>query len=357
MPDGDLSVPEKIVPKPAANSPLEALWQTPAVVSVLLAGEGLALILALAPGAVGDRWVYFGLASLIVQWITLLALGALFVLRRKLARLQVQQLVWVVIGILLASTWMVGGLSWFALGDVLAAAQGAWLGFFLRLTAIATIVGLLALAAFQNYWRARHLAVRAKQSELEALQARIRPHFLFNTLNTGVALVHQQPDKAERLLLDLADIFRAALSSPREIDLQEELALARRYLEIETMRFGERLQVDWRQPENLPKAKVPSLSIQPLIENAVRHGIERLPDGGDIRVEVSAEPGKVVVIVSNPLPSAASANNGYKIGLKASQARIEAMTDGRGTLRVDSKDGRYLATMVLPWTPEESRAQ
>ncbi len=217
---------------------------------------------------------------------------------------------------------------------------------------------MLGLAAFENYWRSRHLAVQAKESELEALQARIRPHFLFNTLNTGVALVHQQPGKAERLLLDLADIFRAALASPREIDLQEELALARRYLEIETMRFGDRLKVDWQQPEDLPKAKVPSLSIQPLIENAVRHGIERLPDGGDIRIEISTAPGKVVVVVSNPLPTTAgAAGNGYRIGLKSSQARIEAMTEGHGTLRVDTKDGRYTATMVLPWTPEIPRPE
>ena len=90
--------------------------------------------------------------------------------------------------------------------------------------------------------------MRAKQSELQALQARIRPHFLFNTLNTGAALVHPRPEEAERLLLDLADLFRAALAGPRQILLEDELSLARRYLEIEALRFGERLQVRWELP-------------------------------------------------------------------------------------------------------------
>src|SRR5690606_11628475 len=106
-------------------------------------------------------------------------------------------------------------------------------------------------------------AVRAKQAELEALQARIRPHFLFNTLNTGAALVHARPGEAERLLLGLSDLFRAALAGPGELPLEDELGLARRYLEIEALRFGPRLQVNWQLPAPLPEVWVPTLSIQP----------------------------------------------------------------------------------------------
>src|SRR5690606_40337555 len=95
---------------------------------------------------------------------------------------------------------------------------------------------------FYNHWRATQLALQAKQSQLEALQARIRPHFLFNTLNTGVALVRQRPGEAERLLLDLADLFRAALAGPPTVPLEDELALARRYVESEQLRLGPRLR-------------------------------------------------------------------------------------------------------------------
>src|SRR5690606_9580864 len=117
-----------------------------------------------------------------------------------------------------------------------------------RMAGLTLCVGLLGLAVFYHHWRATQLAVQAKQAQLEALQARIRPHFLFNTLNTGVALVRERPGEAERLLLDLSDLFRAALAGPPTIPLEDELALARRYLEIEQLRFGPRLQVKWEVP-------------------------------------------------------------------------------------------------------------
>src|SRR5690606_9402646 len=123
---------------------------------------------------------------------------------------------------------------------------------FLRLTGITITIGLLGLAAFQNHWQAKQLAVRAKQAELESLQARTHPHFLFNTLNTGAALVHARPEAAETLLLDLADLFRAALTGPHHIALKDEIDLVQRYLALEQLRLGSRLQVRWEMPEQLP---------------------------------------------------------------------------------------------------------
>src|SRR3546814_15133790 len=112
----------------------------------------------------------------------------------------------------------------------------------LRMLGIALVAGLLALVAFQNYSEATRLAVRAKQSELEALQARVRPHFLFNTLNSGLALVRQRPEQAEELLLGLSDLSRAALERTHDVALGEELALVRRHLEIVAVRIGPRLR-------------------------------------------------------------------------------------------------------------------
>ena len=329
--------------------PLDALTQASTIVWVVLAGEGLAVVLALAPGIDRDRWVYFGLTSLVVQWIALLTMGALLVLRRALAGLRPHHLAYVTLALLLLSTWLVAVVAWLLVADVWPMTEGGWRGLFLRLTGIALAVGLLGLAAFQNHWRGRLHAVRAKQSELESLHSRIRPHFLFNTLNTGAALVHRHPEEAERLLLDLADLFRAALAGPRQISLEDELALARRYLEIETLRFGDRLTVNWQLPAVIPAATVPALSIQPLVENAIRHGVELVPGGGDVEISVSTMPGNVIVRISNPMPrSDARTHPGHRVGLNASQVRIEALTGGRGSVQTHVADGRYIATVRLP---------
>jgi two-component system sensor histidine kinase AlgZ len=334
--------------RPAPPSPLEVLWQAPVLVAVVLAGEGLALVLALAPGAVGDRLVYFGLASMVIQWVTLLSLGGLYAMRAPLAKLPPHRVAWIALGLLLANTWIVGGCAWLLRGSWPATHAG-WQAFLLQLTGMALTVGLLALAAFQNFWRARRLAVLAKQSELEALQARIRPHFLFNTLNTGAALVHAQPGQAERLLLDLADLFRAALSGPRDIPLADELALARRYLEIESLRFGPRLRLGWDLPEPLPALLMPALSIQPLVENAIRHGVEPSGNGAAVDVAVRVEGGFARITVSNDLPpDRRPAPAGHQVGLASSRERIEALSHGRARLDTQVKDGRYIATILVP---------
>jgi two-component system sensor histidine kinase AlgZ len=209
------------------GGPLDALWQGTVLLWTFLAGEAVAAIVALAPGHATDDLAYFGLASLMVQWCSLTTLGLLYLGRRRLARISPQRIAREALVTFMLSAWAVGGTGWWLLHEAWGIPPGLWPEFMLRVTGIALAVGLLALAAFQNHWRARQAALRAKQAELEALEARIRPHFLFNTLNTGAALVHARPGEAERLLLDLADLFRAALSGPREILLAEELAQAR----------------------------------------------------------------------------------------------------------------------------------
>lgn len=329
------------------EEPLAALWRPPALMGVMLGGEALAALLALAPAQNGDRLVHFGLASLGIQWVALGTLCALFLLRRHLGRLPPMHLAWICLGLFLAMSLLVATAAWsvLALGGL---GDGSRAAFVLRMLAIALVVGLIGLLSYQNYWRSRRLAVRTKQLELEALQARIRPHFLFNTLNTGAALVHARPDAAERVLLDLADLFRSALRGPQLIPLAEELALTRRYLEIEALRFGPRLQLAWDVPGTLPEVPVPSLSIQPLAENAIRHGIERLAGGG--RLEVGVHPGKdsVEVVITNDLPVDGGGHKGHAIGLASARERVQAMTDGRGRIDAAVEEGRFVVRMHLP---------
>lgn len=330
-------------------APLDSLWQARVVIWVVLAAEGLAAVLTLAGESPQGRWVRFGLLSLMVQWVALLTLGGLYLLRVRLRAVKPQLIAYLALAFLLISSWSVLAISDLLLGELWRISKTARADAFLRVTGITMIVGWLALAAFQNHWRARLLAVRAKQAELAALQARVRPHFLFNTLNTGAALVHHHPDEAEHLLLDLADLFRAALGGPREIPLQEEIALIQRYLEIESLRFRERLRVHWTLPEPMPGILVPTLSLQPLVENAIKHGIERITGGGEIDIRVEESDDTVTIIITNPVPQGpANASTGHNVGLPASLAQIEAYTEGRGSVEVKSEEGRFIATVKLP---------
>lgn len=317
---------------------------------ILLAGEALAVIVTLSPRGSTDLLSYFGVASFAIQWIFLTALGLLYLCRRRLYRASAPVIAQAGLAALILSTWIALGLAWLFLRNSGLTPPRGWDQLAVQLTGVALTVGLLALGVFQAQWRARQLAVRAKQAELEALQARIRPHFLFNTLNTATALVHQQPDRAESLLMDLADLFRAALAGPRRILLAEELSLVRRYLAIEQLRFGERLRVQWELPAELPPIEVPSLSIQPLVENAIRHGVERVEHGGRVEIAVSLTREHVLVRVRNPLAFGQRKNTSHKVGLSAARARIAAMTEGRGGVDTSIQGEHYVATVRLPRT-------
>ncbi|TZF91826.1 sensor histidine kinase [Cognatilysobacter lacus] len=343
-------------PRPLQHSglpthrPLDALWQSRALAWVVLAGECLALVLTLAPGGRHSYWTYFALASLLIQWITLLSLGMLYVARERLRLRSPQVIARLALALLVANALLVSIAARAILGPSWIDEPGlSWGGLILRIGALATVVGLLGLAAFQNHWAARKAAVRAKQADLESLQARIRPHFLFNTLNTGAALVHRNPERAEQLLLDLADLFRAALAGPRDIPLEEELDLVRRYLDIEAMRFGERLRVEWELPAEIPRVRVPALSIQPLVENAIRHGVERIERGGRVEITLSETARHVLVRVRNALVLGdAPRPHSHGVGLSASQARIEALTGGVGSVETRTEGEHFVATVRLP---------
>ncbi|WP_303746843.1 sensor histidine kinase [Stenotrophomonas pigmentata] len=333
---------------PTFKQPLDVLFRPTTLIAMIMAGEALAAILALSPVAIEDRLVLFGLASLTTQLILLSTLGLLYLLRRWLNASSTQSLAWLALAILLLMTWLVIKTGWELLGTQQPAIEGQTLLY--RSLGLALVAGLLTLLSYQNHWQARQLAVRAKQAELEALRARIRPHFLFNTLNTGAALVHSRPEEAERLLLDLADLFRAALGGAQEIPLAEEIALTRRYTEIEALRFGQRMRIDWQLPGILPNRLVPTLSLQPLVENAIHHGIEPSPEGGEICIAVVEDRDRLQIIVKNdmPPPGASTTRTGHKVGLESSRARILALTGGLGDVATRIENGRHITTITLP---------
>jgi two-component system sensor histidine kinase AlgZ len=218
-----------------------------------------------------------------------------------------------------------------------------------------------AMAAVGLAWlrqRAHSELPAHASARLAELQARIRPHFLFNTLNTAIALVQVDPQRAESVLEDLAELFRQALAAPHvTATLDEEVDLARRYLGIEQLRFGERVQVRWELDQQAGAARVPALILQPLVENAVRHGVEVSADGGWIVVRTKVQSGRAVLMVSNSVPAQAQAGGlpGHGMALRNVRQRLKLMHDveadfdaGLQRASTPGQTAVYMVKVVVP---------
>jgi two-component system sensor histidine kinase AlgZ len=330
------------------DNPLAILWQPRALFAIICIGQLIAAIAALLPGIESNRLIYFGLASLAIQWIALMSIGTIYLFRKPLAERPVIQTAWwsLVIFVLNAFLFSVIFRTLVFQGSNLAK-QGV-IEFALTMAFVALLLGMLGLAAFQNHWSARQSAIRSKQAQLDALHARIQPHFLFNTLNSLLALIHKNPVEAEKLLLNLVDLFRSSLSRSTELTLQEELDIARRYLEIEQQRFGPRMQVVWQFSENLPALMVPALCLQPLAENAVKHGIQPNPNGGLIQVRAESVQDGALVEIRNTLPERNLQDiEGFQIGLATTIERIHLSSQGRNKLETAVENGEFVARLHL----------
>jgi two-component system sensor histidine kinase AlgZ len=223
-------------------------------------------------------------------------------------------------------------------------------------TLLAAPLSGAALAALIFHWlrqRARLQLPATTLARLDELQSRIRPHFLFNTLNSAVALVRLDPPRAEEVLEDLAELFRAALvGSGEQVTLGEEVALARRYLAIEQVRFGERLKVSWHIDDAALAARVPSLMLQPLVENAVKHGVEVSSEGGEIQIHAQAHKGQALISITNSVPQTAAGTPGSKgqgMALRNVRERLQLLHDLTMRFEAGSIDGgRYRVRIALP---------
>jgi two-component system, LytTR family, sensor histidine kinase AlgZ len=185
-------------------------------------------------------------------------------------------------------------------------------------------------------------------ARLAELQARIRPHFLFNSLNSAIALVREDPGKAEALLEDLSELFRHALvSNGDSATLSEEVQLARHYLAIEEIRFGERLRVEWSIDPRAGSARVPALFLQPLVENAVKHGVEPSPTGAEVKITTQRRGPVVVIKVTNSVPSG-QGKPGHGVALENVRDRLRLLHDVQGQFQTALIDGLYQVRMEVP---------
>lgn len=326
-----------------------------AVFFVVLIAELFAFFLALAPMDIPttQRWYQLGLISLFVQWCALTSCSILCLFRPYLARFSNIKagiisyiIVLTVIAVITELTY------YFIYANSNELYPSGWhLRFFLRNLAIGAILTGPVLRYFyiQNQWRRN---IRAEtEARVQALQSRIRPHFLFNSMNTIASLTRSNPEKAETAVENLADLFRVSLSDARkQVPLEEELELCHRYLEIEQLRLGDRLDVQWDL--DVPNdAQVPALLLQPLLENAIYHGIESQTEGGSISIKGHLNNKQIEFLVTNSLPDENSQQRqqGNQLAQDNVRERLTALYAHQGKLDINENDGLYQVSLQLPY--------
>ena len=225
------------------------------------------------------------------------------------------------------------------------------------LVGVAAFAGLIGagLLAYFNL-RARALSPAITEARLQALQARIRPHFLFNSLNAVLSLVRSDPRRAEHALENMADLFRALMSNASHlVPLEDEVSLTRAYLELEELRLGDRLRVAWHVHQMPADALIPPLVIQPLVENAVYHGIEPQPDGGEISLNIYRSGDKVHIVVRNPIAADPGHHKGNHIAVANIRERLLLHFDLDAQLKMEPLGAVYQVHIVIPYSHERTQ--
>lgn len=291
-------------------------------------------------------WELLATCSLFVQWVVLLSAALLCQLRRPFSQLSLPMvttaclLVVLVITALSSLTWQRLPLAGDASGD-------AW--WLLRNLLVAAVVAAVMLRYFYLQQQLKLQQQLELQARLDSLRARIRPHFLFNTLNSIASLIMSRPETAERAVEDLSELFRVGLQDEQgTTTVADELRLCELYLGIEKLRLGERLQVAWRVGEQLQAMPMPSLMVQPLVENAIYHGISQLPEGGEIAITVRREGQHMVVVVENPVPGEETRSSGHQMALDNVEQRLRAMYGPGGRMHASRSGGRYRVELRYP---------
>jgi two-component system sensor histidine kinase AlgZ len=330
------------------------LCRLPRIAACLGVAELVVVVIALAPhGSQSWSLAEFAAASLFALWLALIVAVALCKARGWIDRLPR----WV--GALVALALPMAAAAFGAvvvhrldvgLGTGLSVPESEAARFVSSAAVLTGLITVIALRYFyvREQWQAQ-LQAQAK-AQVDALQARINPHFLFNSMNTIASLVRSDPATAERAVVDLADLFRAALGAGEgESTLAEELALCERYLSIEKLRLGERLRVAWELVEPLPRTlRLPRLVLQPLVENAVVHGVSRLPQGGEITIAAAVRDGALHVRVGNPALPPRERDAGNRHAHASIARRLEYQFGPRATLTRVFAEGYYSCELALP---------
>lgn len=315
---------------------LPNLCSIEALFMLVVAAELLAVLLSVASqGLAALSWAHLGLVSALVLWITLGSAALICALRPTFERLP-QVAAW-----LLAYALIVLCAGFFsALGQWLLKGIGRGFMDWWQVASHVLIAAIIAGMLLRYLYLLQHLRAQQQaelRARIQALQSRIEPHFLFNSMNSIASLIAVDPDLAERLVEDLADLFRAALTQTSMVSAERELALTRAYVRIEQLRLGERLRLTWDVQAPPEGAELPNLLLQPLVENAIYHGVETSRTGGDVVVELVFEGRQATIVVRNSVPDTPSTQRrtGNQMGLDNVRHRLQAFYGAGAQLLVE----------------------
>lgn len=324
----------------------------------LLVIQLFAITFALISYTKGSFYVHIALISVFMLWVGICISAVLCVAKRfgwmKTSASTTIYTFLITILVTLAVTFFSHNLT----SELSVFAQGQTLFYLiLRNTSIALILVGLALRYFYLEFEAKMVLEVQARARLEALQARIRPHFLFNSMNTIASLTHDEPDLAEQSIENLADLFRASLAAEASVSLQQEISLTRSYIELESLRLGDRLKVDWQLPSPLPELNLPALTLQPLVENAIYHGIEPIYEGGTIQIRIAYHDALIELSIVNPVLSDRSLQHreGNQMAVDNIRERLQLAFRGTASLKLSEVDEQFTVTMLLPFAGEKEK--
>ena len=321
---------------------------------VLLIIELFAIVFALVSFKSGSLYVQIALNSVLMQWIGISVAAILCAVTRLGYLSNVRTTTIAAIAVTMSITVLVSWVSVSVLEMLSMESQAQNTGFIvLRNTTIAAIlIGLALRYFFVQYESQKTLEIQAR-SRLQALQARIRPHFLFNSMNTIASLTHIEPDLAEQAIVNLSELFRASLAAEASIPLQQELELTRSYIQLESLRLGDRLSVNWQIADNRILASLPALTLQPLVENAIYHGVEPLPDGGVIDISIDRVDDFIRISISNPLLENRTEQHreGNRMAVNNIRERLQIAFAGEATMQQVEENNQFTVTLNLPIKP------
>jgi two-component system sensor histidine kinase AlgZ len=331
------------------------------VLVLVVAGELFALMVAILNSSFPSfDWISLGLVSLLTQWITLSSAAVICSVRPWLAKVNVALALGFCQAVILIDTAvfsLVG--QWALIPEFVYFWQEVDYGSVVQNLLLAVIISSMVFRYFLVQNKLRQKESAELNARLQSLQSRIRPHFLFNSMNIIASLIAVDPDTAEEVVEDLSELFRASLKETGSlVPLKNEIDLCKKYAHIEQLRLGKRLQIEWKEvnfPEELYQSvEVPLLLLQPLLENAIYHGVQPRAEGGLIEISLECEEGQVRITIVNPLPTSAFQANdskvhkGNQMALKNIKYRLEAVYGDKGQLEQEQLNEEFVTVLSFP---------
>ena len=296
--------------------------------------------------------------SIFVQWIGLASALCLCLARKYLRQLPNRRALLVAYLMLLCITWLVNeGAIWVLWAtDKIPSPRPIWYPHFqIQNLTVSAIINALMLGYFLAKQELKLRTISEADAKMQALQSRIRPHFVFNSMNIIASLTRSDPGKAEAAIEDMSEIFRMMLNEDENVvPIKREIEVAKKYLALEELRLDSRLKVDWDIGKFPRKAVMPILTLQPLLENAIVQGIEPMPDGGTVNVRLWEDNQKINIRISNPLPpdKPIKQQDSRKFALDNIRQRFTSYYGDKASLTTEKTDGQFIISVVLPMRGE-----